>query len=214
MTTASNLVVVTSQDQIDARRKATGRQCGGCTMCCKVLGVDAPPDFSKPPDTACAHCKPGRGCAIYDDRPKPCRNFVCHWLVDSSLDDQWYPAKSHIVISVSSRPEENAAFIVEVDRDRPGRWLQQPYFEVISQLAITFRGTTVRAGKRWFGIIPLKVAKHPEDVRITTRFGPMHLRPHPVGRTVVTLQGEFVWMEVDAPEAFSDAWRADSREGA
>jgi hypothetical protein len=177
-------------------------------MCCKVLGVDYPGALTKPPDTACPHCKAGRGCAIYDQRPSPCRKFICQWLLDVSLDERWHPARSHIVITP---PMLGDGFAFEVDRDRPDCWLQSPYFEGISSAAINNPGTGVRIGKRWLAIFPAEAAKHPERIRLTWRSLQLRVKPHPVGRHLKTLDGqEFVWMEMDDPaDAMSEAWRFD-----
>jgi hypothetical protein len=37
-----------ASEEIEALCKVTGRRCGACTLCCFVLGVDAP-DLTKPP---------------------------------------------------------------------------------------------------------------------------------------------------------------------
>ena len=51
--------------------------CGPCTLCCKVMGVK---DVT-PAGEWCQHAKKSRGCAIYDDRPQPCRDFQCLWVM-------------------------------------------------------------------------------------------------------------------------------------
>jgi hypothetical protein len=43
------------------------RSCGDCTLCCKVMAVEA---LGKPAGSWCSHCKPGRGCLIYETRPE------------------------------------------------------------------------------------------------------------------------------------------------
>jgi hypothetical protein len=52
------------------------RECGGCTACCKLLGV-TDLDPPKPAWTWCKHCTVGQGCQIYDSRPQSCKNFAC-----------------------------------------------------------------------------------------------------------------------------------------
>jgi hypothetical protein len=42
------------------------RACGDCTLCCKVMAIEA---LAKPAGSWCRHCKPGQGCAIYAERP-------------------------------------------------------------------------------------------------------------------------------------------------
>ena len=60
------------------------RNCGGCTMCCKTMGVA---ELNKPPNTWCSHCDTGTGCKIYEDRPHTCREFQCLWLQSNILPD-------------------------------------------------------------------------------------------------------------------------------
>jgi len=71
------------------------RECGGCTLCCRVLGVH---ELKKPPLAECSHCHV-MGCSIYKDRPKECREFNCIWLMDNSLPEELKPSKSHVVLS-------------------------------------------------------------------------------------------------------------------
>ncbi len=73
------------------------RECGECTVCCKVLLIDDP-EFQKLPGTLCANCKEGGGCQIYDTRPSPCRGFFCGWRVLPGLGDELRPDRSGILI--------------------------------------------------------------------------------------------------------------------
>src|SRR3954453_4193121 len=64
-------------------QEETGRQCGECTACCMVMGVaEVPTPFYTP----CPH-QTEAGCAIYDKRPGPCRDFYCEWLVGGLTED-------------------------------------------------------------------------------------------------------------------------------
>lgn len=51
--------------------------CGGCTLCCKLLDIV---ELAKPANQWCSHCEVGKGCRIYETRPGPCRDFECLWL--------------------------------------------------------------------------------------------------------------------------------------
>jgi hypothetical protein len=83
---------------IKAAQAVTGRSCGECSMCCKLLKIDEI-EISKPANQWCKHCRPGAGgCMIYDDRPPVCHGFACLWLVDPTLNDEWKPSHSKIVI--------------------------------------------------------------------------------------------------------------------
>jgi hypothetical protein len=74
---------------------APGRECGDCTLCCKVMAIEA---LVKSVGSWCPHCKPGRGCLIYANRPTECQSFSCLWLVDDKLDAHWKPNKSKLVL--------------------------------------------------------------------------------------------------------------------
>lgn len=59
------------------------RQCGSCTLCCKLLPV---PEISKPTGERCgSQCR--KGCAIYAMRPTSCREWTCVWLLNKPEDD-------------------------------------------------------------------------------------------------------------------------------
>jgi hypothetical protein len=57
----------------------TGRICGTCTLCCKLLPV---PSLQKLAGERCKHQRAFKGCAIYKDRPWACRTLACRWLAD------------------------------------------------------------------------------------------------------------------------------------
>lgn len=73
------------------------RECGECTICCKVLVIDEP-DLQKLPGITCPNCKAGAGCQIYDTRPAVCRGFFCGWRVLPELREDWRPDRSGIII--------------------------------------------------------------------------------------------------------------------
>ena len=192
---------------LEARRQATGRQCGKCTMCCTVLGVDEPPHLTKPPDTKCQHCVPGEGCMIYERRPRKCQNFYCQWLLDPTLDDLWYPLTAKIVI-VPGSDGSNTELVFEVDPQRPDSWLRDPYFKRISNFAM-HRSTTVRAGKHWYTLLPRRNAENPESVTIGWRSKITTIKPDKIGPGYIkTPRGEFRWVEVVPLAEFFDTWRS------
>ena len=51
------------------------RACGDCTLCCKLPAIK---DF-KEGYSWCKNCDIGKGCKIYETRPKPCIDFDCMW---------------------------------------------------------------------------------------------------------------------------------------
>ena len=73
------------------------RECGDCSLCCKLPGVYGG-DVQKPPDKWCEHCAVGSGCKRYETRPDPCRNFECLWLVNPLLPEELKPSRCHVVM--------------------------------------------------------------------------------------------------------------------
>lgn len=59
-------------------QEATGRACGECTLCCRLIPVQA---MDKPAGVKCPACIPGGGCSIYAERPNQCRGFLCNWVI-------------------------------------------------------------------------------------------------------------------------------------
>lgn len=71
------------------------RDCGGCTQCCKTMGIV---ELKKPINTWCEHCAIGGGCKIYENRPETCRGFVCAWLTDMNMPEDQRPDKTKVVL--------------------------------------------------------------------------------------------------------------------
>ena len=103
------------------------RECGDCSLCCKVLGI---PELDKPKDQWCPNFAPGAGCSIYKDRPPSCRNFICRWLTDPGMGPEWKPSVCKMVID--SRP---SLFVVHVDPAVTRPWTAEPYFSVLKRLS-------------------------------------------------------------------------------
>lgn len=106
------------------------RDCGGCTMCCKLLGIA---ELDKPGGRWCPHCDPGRSCKIYEDRPSECRTFHCLWLLRDSFGPEWRPDRSKFVIYGSA---DKAALVVNVDPTVPDAWKRKPFYDDIKRWAI------------------------------------------------------------------------------
>jgi hypothetical protein len=74
-----------------------GRECGSCSLCCKLIAVV---ELNKSVGQWCRHCAPGKGgCLIYDDRPPSCRGFHCSWLQSDLLGPEWKPTTARMVVS-------------------------------------------------------------------------------------------------------------------
>jgi len=63
-----------------------GRECGSCTLCCKVYNI---PGIGKVASKWCGQCKPGRGYKIHDNLPDQCAAFNCLWRTDAAMPAQW-----------------------------------------------------------------------------------------------------------------------------
>lgn len=59
--------------------RRAGRRCGPCTACCTALSVH---EIGKGEFVRCKHLRAGRGgCQIYAERPSPCREWACAWMM-------------------------------------------------------------------------------------------------------------------------------------
>lgn len=94
---------------------ADRRQCGGCTLCCKLVGVESK-QLNKAAGVWCEHCNKAVGCDIYPDRPSPCRKFECLWLT-GHWPEQWRPDKTRVVPWISANSRNLVLF-----EDQRGQW--------------------------------------------------------------------------------------------
>ncbi len=108
--------------QVDVVR---GRDCRGCTMCCKLLSVE---EISTPPLSWCPSCDTKRGCTIYEQRPTECRQFYCEYLLDPALGEHWKPSKCKMVVVFEDYAN---ALVIHVDPDRPHAWREAPFYSDI-----------------------------------------------------------------------------------
>lgn len=76
----------------------TGRSCGSCTLCCKLLPV---PTIGKKANQRCEYQRASKGCSIYHVRPDSCRAWSCRWLADPMTAGMPRPDRCHYVIDVS-----------------------------------------------------------------------------------------------------------------
>jgi len=66
--------------------------CGECSMCCiKLYIADEGDGFTKPSNTPCKHCKIGKGCSIYNEKPRACNDFKCLWLASQARNEVMPP---------------------------------------------------------------------------------------------------------------------------
>lgn len=135
----------------------TERQCGTCSLCCKLLRIE---DIGKEADTWCQHCKPGKGgCTIYADRPAVCAVFQCEWLL-TDLEDAWKPLDSKMVVHISKGSAKYHYLNIVVDIGVPNRWREPQWFNRIKQLAELGHNRNiivrVQVGRRGWLILPFQ----------------------------------------------------------
>jgi hypothetical protein len=105
----------------------SARTCADCMLCCKVMAIE---ELANPAGRWCQHCRQGRGCLIYDDRPAECRAFSCLWLLDERFGPHWRPSKSKMVLTTSADGIE-----IRCDPGFPDAWRKQPFRSEIDRLA-------------------------------------------------------------------------------
>lgn len=129
-----------------------GRECGECTLCCKLLGV---PSIGKAPGVWCTHCTAKGGCAIYETRPQRCRDFNCAWLRAPALDERWKPSVCKFVVSLE---EGGLKLKVAVEPARPDVWRKEPFYSYfknwVRHNAVHGGELLVMIGKRAIVMLP------------------------------------------------------------
>lgn len=85
-------------------------ECGGCTLCCKLLEThDVPSEIG----TYCHHCDQNVGCSIYSDRPKECRDYQCMWSQMENVGFEMRPDQCGVIFDrisddvITARLEED-----------------------------------------------------------------------------------------------------------
>lgn len=112
-----------------ANQPALGRDCGSCTLCCKVYDN---PDVGSVAGSWCQHCQPGRCCNIYATRPQQCRDFFCLWMTQAFLGPEWKPDKARFVLTMD--PATSWLF-AQVDPGAPQAWRKEPYLTQLRRWA-------------------------------------------------------------------------------
>jgi hypothetical protein len=125
------------------------RQCGDCSLCCKLLRI---PELDKPKDEWCPNFAHRIGCRIYADRPPSCRDFRCRWLVDLTMGPEWKPSVCKMVLDAKPR-----LLVVHADPAVTKPWRAEPYSSVLKRLAAQglTQGTLVMVMERRRSIVIL-----------------------------------------------------------
>jgi hypothetical protein len=108
-----------------------GKSCVGCDLCCRLYEIE---ELAKPVHASCVHARVGGGCGIHGLHPMTCRTFQCLWLSMDDLGPEWKPSIAGFIL----RAEENSLY-VDVDPERPGAWLEAPYYQQIKSWSEVIR---------------------------------------------------------------------------
>jgi len=76
-----------------------GRECGGCTVCCKAPKINVP-ELKKLAAVLCEHCTEDVGCRIYETRPSVCKGWYCGWRRMQYLNNDWRPDRCGVLIDI------------------------------------------------------------------------------------------------------------------
>jgi hypothetical protein len=129
-----------------------GRSCGSCALCCKVFAI--PPVDDKPRGIWCKHCKPGRGCGIWETRPQMCADFYCLWLRDARLGPEWKPDTAKFVMVWANELVLN----ITTDPQNPLAYRREPFFANLRDTAEKFLKTgqniVIYKGEQKFLLLP------------------------------------------------------------
>lgn len=121
------------------------KECGSCTMCCKLTEV---PELQKPVNEWCPACEIGTGCNHYETRPQSCTSFSCDWLL-SEMKDDLRPDRCGVVFE-----KMNGEDIVLVLRAYKEQELSDRVRQIIGD--IVMRGFSVAVNGKPVRIIPHK----------------------------------------------------------
>jgi len=151
------------------------RSCGKCSLCCRLLGIDA---LGKAAGEWCRHCVVGRGCSIYPERPDSCREFECLYKTDPALPEAWNPAHAHLMLRMD---HDRSRLMVFVDPARPDAWKREPYRTQLRRMAASLYPRhcqlVVRIEDRHIAILPdrhvdLGICRGRFSIKCTPRYTP------------------------------------------
>lgn len=107
-------------------RRAAGRECGSCSLCCTILRVD---ELEKPAGRDCVHQRGPKGCSIHATRPPICRSYRCLWL-QGGLEDDERPDATGGVVDLETM---GIGLRLAIREARPGRFDESPALQAIAE---------------------------------------------------------------------------------
>jgi hypothetical protein len=148
--------------------KGTGRACGSCTLCCKLLPI---PTLNKTAGERCKYQRTNKGCTIYSDRPLACRVWSCRWMADRDTKGMHRPDRAHYVIDIawdyitvrpaSGEDAKMTVLQVWVDPSFPAAYKSPELRAFMQHVADKYRAATlVRFGSGAGAIIVLAPGLH------------------------------------------------------
>jgi hypothetical protein len=88
------------------------RECGGCTLCCKLLPI---PALEKAAGDRCKYQRHGKGCTVHGTGAQPdgCKVWFCRWLINDDAGDLPRPDRAGYVIDmlpdeITIQPDDNS----------------------------------------------------------------------------------------------------------
>lgn len=107
-------------------RRAAGRSCGSCSLCCTVLRVD---ELAKPAGRDCIQQRADGGCAIHATRPTICRAYHCLWL-QGGLEEDERPDRIGAVVDLEAT---GVGVRLSIREARPGSFDASPALQAIAE---------------------------------------------------------------------------------
>lgn len=157
---------------------AANKTCGSCSLCCKLFDVDWL-EKPKPAGQWCHHCKPGRGCAIWQDVPRGCAEYYCIWRIDPDLAPEWRPDRARFILT---HAHQDAPLAIVLDPAFPDAHRREPYASSLARTArdiLEGRGSTIVIfrGERRALLFPDREVAIPDgyplhEIRIKAEDGP------------------------------------------
>ena len=134
------------------------RQCGTCTLCCKLLPVR---ELDKDAGVRCKFQKFHKGCTVYGqpEMPPACSLWNCRWLINDDCDDIPRPDRAHYVIDImpdyitgvdDATDQRHNWPVVQIwcDPNYPDAWKTEPLRAWMSRQAEKGNATIVRYGQK------------------------------------------------------------------
>ena len=163
--------------------EAAGRACGDCTVCCIVPGIDTQ-QIQKITGAICRHCA-DTGCAIYEARPRACREFFCAWI-EGAMPDGWRPRDCGVLaqeIVLGGRPGMSLMLIADALKT-----VRQDWFVEYVQAALRADMPLVLALPGPHGTASAKLGLNTPDM-LRAAAGPTELGRQQLRLVVKTLMG-------------------------